>query len=87
MNIISGSNYMKISSSNVNKQLVERSADSMVAKTGPFSYLPIHKRPKIVWPNNARVALWVIPNIEVFALNEHIVAGDRIPPYTRVLST
>jgi allantoinase len=45
----------------------------------PFSYIPIHKRPRIVWPNNARLALWVIPNIEVFSLNEHIVANDQIP--------
>lgn len=47
--------------------------------TGPFAYVPIHKRPKIEWPNNARVALWVIPNIEVFALNEHIEGNDIIP--------
>jgi allantoinase len=51
----------------------------VIQKTGPYPYVPIHKRPKLVWPNNARVALWVIPNIEVFALNEHIVANDQIP--------
>ena len=27
-------------------------------------YSPIIDRPKITWPNNARVALWIAPNIE-----------------------
>jgi allantoinase len=44
-------------------------------KTGPFSFSPIHKRPKLVWPNGARVAVWVIPNIEVFALNDKMPEG------------
>ena len=29
-----------------------------------FDYSPITDRPKITWPNNARVAFWVAPNIE-----------------------
>lgn len=29
-----------------------------------FDYLPIVDRPVIRWPNNARVALWVAPNVE-----------------------
>ena len=29
-----------------------------------FDYSPIIKRPPIKWPNDARVAVWVIPNIE-----------------------
>jgi len=29
-----------------------------------FDYLPIIDRPVIRWPNNARVALWVAPNVE-----------------------
>lgn len=37
---------------------------------GPFPYIPIHRRPRLVWPGNARVAVWVIPNIEFFPLNE-----------------
>jgi peptidoglycan/xylan/chitin deacetylase (PgdA/CDA1 family) len=37
---------------------------------GPFPYSPIIRRPKLVWPNGARVALWVIPNIEFFSLEE-----------------
>lgn len=52
--------------------------------TGPFPYSPIHKRRKLTWPNNARVALWVIPNIEHFALNEALppttgTAAGKIP--------
>jgi len=37
---------------------------------GPFPYSPIIRRPKLAWPNGARVALWVIPNIEYFSLEE-----------------
>ena len=29
-----------------------------------FSYSPIAGRPRFQWPGNARVALWVVPNIE-----------------------
>jgi peptidoglycan/xylan/chitin deacetylase (PgdA/CDA1 family) len=35
---------------------------------GPFPYTPINRRPQLKWPNGARVALWVIPNIEFFSL-------------------
>jgi allantoinase len=37
---------------------------------GPFPYSPIISRPKLTWPNGARIALWVIPNIEFFSLEE-----------------
>ncbi|MTA97835.1 MAG: polysaccharide deacetylase family protein, partial [Actinobacteria bacterium] len=30
---------------------------------------PYNQRPKITWPNGARIALWVAPNIEVYELN------------------
>src|ERR1041385_9200834 len=33
---------------------------------GRFDYSPILDRPPLRWPNGARVALWVIPNIEHF---------------------
>src|SRR4051812_46452709 len=48
---------------------------------GPFPYTAITKRPKLTWPGGARVALWVIPNIEVFALNEKISSahGAAVP--------
>ncbi len=42
---------------------------------GPFPYSPIiHRRP-LQWPNAAQVALWVIPNIEFFALDEKVPAA------------
>jgi allantoinase len=30
---------------------------------------PYRDRPKVVWPNGAKIALWVAPNIEVYELN------------------
>ena len=37
---------------------------------GPFPYSPIIRRPRLTWPGGAHVALWVIPNIEYFSLEE-----------------
>src|ERR1700726_2622013 len=37
---------------------------------GPFPYSPIVRRPRLTLPDGARVALWVIPNIEFFSLEE-----------------
>jgi allantoinase len=37
---------------------------------GPFPYVPIRNRPKIVWPGDAQLAVWVIPNIEFFSLKD-----------------
>ena len=37
---------------------------------GPFPYSPIIRRPRLIWPGGAHVALWVIPNIEYFSLEE-----------------
>ena len=45
------------------------------SRTGPFPYTPIGRRPKLTWPNGARVALWVIPNIEFFPLDERMPDG------------
>jgi allantoinase len=38
----------------------------MVLAPGRFDYAPINQRPTIRWPNNARVAFWVAPNMEFF---------------------
>ena len=40
-----------------------------------FPYQAIVDRPKLAWPNGARVAVWVIPNIEHF----HIEIGAQAP--------
>lgn len=45
-----------------------------ISDYGPFPYVPINQRPKLTWPGNARVAVWVIPNIEFFPLT-HGLAG------------
>ncbi len=44
-------------------------------RTGPFNYTPINRRPRISWPDGARVALWVIPNIETWPLDEPVPGG------------
>jgi peptidoglycan/xylan/chitin deacetylase (PgdA/CDA1 family) len=53
------------------------------SRYGPFAYSPIIDRPKKKWPNGARLAVWVIPNIEFFALNEQVPAaaggGGQVP--------
>jgi allantoinase len=54
---------------------------------GPFAYSPITLRPKLTWPNGARVALWVIPNLEFFSLTESafgtkIVKAPGIPDWS-----
>ena len=47
---------------------------------GPFPYSAIIDRPALRWPNGARVAVWVIPNIEFFPLNGTIPRENRIIP-------
>src|SRR5690349_11638657 len=37
---------------------------------GPFPYVPITQRPRWTLPGGARLALWVIPNIEFFGLDD-----------------
>jgi allantoinase len=39
---------------------------------GPFPFVPINDRPVLKWPNGARLAVWVIPNIEFFPLTQGI---------------
>jgi allantoinase len=49
-----------------------------------FDYWPYENRPKIEWPNGARVAFWVAPNIEFYeldpAVNPHRKAWPRPVP-------
>jgi len=45
-----------------------------------YPFWPLPERPPIRWPNAARVALWVIPNIEHFHFDRQIVeAGPNAP--------
>ena len=36
---------------------------------GPFPFSGIDERPPLKWPNGAKVAFWVVPNIEIFHLD------------------
>lgn len=47
---------------------------------GPYAYEPIIDRAPLVWPGGARLAFWVIPNIEVFALDERMPDGPGLIP-------
>ncbi len=46
-----------------------------------YDYLPSIKRKKIKWPNGARIALWVGPNIEYFHIDKPIRGhgGAHVP--------
>ena len=44
----------------------DATASPVPVRHGRFEYSPIVDRPTLRWPNGARVALWVIPNIEHF---------------------
>jgi peptidoglycan/xylan/chitin deacetylase (PgdA/CDA1 family) len=46
---------------------------------GPFPYVPIKDRPRLTWPDNARLAVWVIPNIEFFPLTRGIPPNPGAP--------
>jgi allantoinase len=56
-------------------------------RDGPFPYSPINKRPPLEWPGGARVAMWVVPNVEFFPLdarmpgpsNERPTGNETIP--------
>jgi allantoinase len=50
---------------------------------GPYRFIPITKRPKQSLPGGARIAVWVIPNIESFALDEKVPGGSPKVPDVR----
>jgi allantoinase len=57
----------------------------IVTNTNPFTYFPyqaIIDRPPVKWPNGARVAVWVIPNIEHFHMDKFTPSPD-IRNYSR----
>lgn len=57
------------------------------APYGPFPYVPITHRPKLLWPGGARLAVWVAVNLEFFPLDEPVpqTAGHvpDIPGWSR----
>ena len=55
-----------------------------ISEPNRFDYLPINDRPVIKWPNNARVAFWVAPNMEFFEyLPQSRPTQPDVPSYAR----
>jgi len=48
-----------------------------------YDYLPWDERPRIAWPNGARVALWIAPNIEFYEYRPP--ANPQRKPWARPL--
>ena len=46
--------------------------------TERFPYSPLPERPPLTWPGNARVAVWVLPNIEHYEYQPALI-NDRDP--------
>jgi allantoinase len=44
--------------------------DMKLSIYGPYGYLPIVDRKRFSWPDGKRLALWIIPNIEFFHLDD-----------------
>jgi peptidoglycan/xylan/chitin deacetylase (PgdA/CDA1 family) len=38
----------------------------MSGDLGLYDYIPYNRRPKIQWPNGAKIAVWIAPNIEFY---------------------
>ena len=57
----------------------------MTLLPGRFDYAPIIDRPVIKWPDNARVAFWVAPNMEFFEyLPQNRPTQPDVPHYSRM---
>lgn len=46
---------------------------------GPFPYRTARDLLEFRWPGDARLAIWVIPNIEFFPLDEPVPGGRAVP--------
>ena len=49
---------------------------------GPYPFLPITRRKQFAWPDGARLAVWVIPDLEFFHLDDVMPGAnnERIAP-------
>jgi len=47
-----------------------------------IAYSPINRRPRLQWPHGARVALWVVPNVEHYEYLPR--AGQKSDPWPRM---
>ena len=43
-----------------------------------FPYSPLPERPRLVWPDGARVAVWILPNIEHYEY--HLCLSTTVTP-------
>ena len=53
----------------------------MLSEPGHYDFMPWRRRPRITWPNGARIAFWVAPNIEHYELDPP--PNARRMPWTR----
>ena len=53
------------------------SARTIFSQIGPYS--PIVERPRFSWPGTARLALWIVPNIEYYRLLPAVGSFDPWP--------
>lgn len=44
---------------------------------GPFEYVPLPECPHLRMPVDARIALWIAPNIEFFGLDSNVPGKDN----------
>lgn len=60
----------------------------MIYSPDRYDYLPLIDRPRLTWPNGARIAFWVAPNIEFYELAPPPVMGRPVwpRPFPDVLS-
>src|SRR5579872_1944933 len=49
-------------------------------KDGPFPYTPAISRPPLIWPNGARIAIWINPNVEFFPLDARLPGPSNERP-------
>jgi peptidoglycan/xylan/chitin deacetylase (PgdA/CDA1 family) len=70
------------------KSAAPAGAPSIPRAHGRFDYSPIVDRPVLRWPNGARVALWVIPNIEHFLFDRPAarISGGPVAPSPDVMN-
>lgn len=54
---------------------------------GPIAYRAAPETPRLHWPSNARLALWIIPNIEWFPLDQPVPRGAGNVPDVPAWST
>ena len=70
------------------KKIPESDSPAVPRAHGRFDYSPIVDRPLLRWPNGARVALWVIPNVEHFLFDRPAarISGGPVPASPDVMN-